>query len=159
MTGRVISALAMVSLAGTAVAQDSSGLRAAPYCSDLKQVIALAAGSDGFRSITGSPRQGSYLETKLALAGWNDCLLYGAGAYTCDSQVFKSVGDAQYAQVGIVREIQACLGSAWREVKERSSPSYVVLHNTTRPVSITLSTDETDQRDHVVRLTVFIRRN
>jgi hypothetical protein len=159
MTMRVISALAMASLAGTTAAQDSNSLRVPPYCSDLKQVVDLAAGNAGFRSITGSPRQGNYLETKLALAGWNDCLLYGAGTYTCDSQVFKGAGEAQYAQVGIFREIQACLGSAWREVKERSSPSYVVLHNTIRPVSITLSTDETDQRDHIVRLTIFIRRN
>jgi hypothetical protein len=149
----------MVSLASIAVAQDSSSLRVTPYCSDLKQVVVLAAGHDEFRSIAGSPRQGNFLEAKLALSGWNDCLLYGAGTYTCDSQTFKSVGEAQYAQVGLVREIQACLGSAWREVKERSSPSYVVLHSAPRPVSITLSTDETGQKDHIVRLTVFIRRN
>jgi len=149
----------MVSLASIAVAQDSSSPPVTSYCPDLKQVIVLAAGNDGFRSIAGSPRQGNFLEAKLGLSGWNDCLLYGAGTYTCDSQTFESGGAAQYAQVGIVREIQACLGSAWREVKERSSPTYVVLHNNARPVSITLSTDETGQRDHIVRLTVFIRRN
>ena len=34
-----------------------------------------------------------------------------------------------------------------------------VLQNAARPVSITLSTDQTDSKRHVVRLTVFVRRN
>jgi hypothetical protein len=34
-----------------------------------------------------------------------------------------------------------------------------VLHHAARPVSITLSTDQTDDRKHVVRLIVFVRRN
>src|SRR5215831_16628590 len=41
----------------------------------------------------------------------------------------------------------------------RSSPSYVVLHGAARPVAITLSTDQTDNKKHVVRLIVFVRRN
>ena len=45
------------------------------------------------------------------------------------------------------------------EAAERSSPSYVVLHDAARPVSITLSTDQTDNKKHVVRLIVFVRRN
>jgi hypothetical protein len=33
------------------------------------------------------------------------------------------------------------------------------LHDAARPVSITLSTDQTDGKKYVVRLIVFVRRN
>jgi hypothetical protein len=42
---------------------------------------------------------------------------------------------------------------------DRSSSSYVVLHAAEGPVSITLSTDETDNKEYVVRLILFVRRN
>jgi len=158
MKALAIPAFVLVAVTSAATAQHPS-LQEAPYSAALKQIVSLAVTKDGFRSITGAPREGNYLEAGLALAGWNDCLLYGTGTYTCDSPAFKGPDDAQYAQVGILREVQACLGGAWREVKDRSSPSYSVLHHTARPISITLSTDETERKDHVVRLTVFVRRN
>jgi hypothetical protein len=33
------------------------------------------------------------------------------------------------------------------------------LHNMAQPVAITLSTDQSDSKKYVVRLTVFVRRN
>jgi hypothetical protein len=55
--------------------------------------------------------------------------------------------------------MKTCLGAGWSQASDRSSPSYAVLHHAARPVSITLSTDQTDDRKHVVRLIVFVRRN
>jgi hypothetical protein len=34
-----------------------------------------------------------------------------------------------------------------------------VLHSRVAPISITLSTDQTDSKEHVVRLILFVRRN
>ena len=62
-------------------------------------------------------------------------------------------------QARLLDELKACLGNAWTEAKERSSPKYVVLHNAARPISITLSTDQADKNDHVVHLILFVRRN
>jgi hypothetical protein len=45
------------------------------------------------------------------------------------------------------------------EVADSASSSYVVLHSALRPVSITLSTDQTDDKKHVVHLILFVRRN
>jgi hypothetical protein len=53
--------------------------------------------------------------------------------------------------------MKACLGEGWSEAAERSSAGYVVLHNATRSISITLSTDQTDDKRHVVRLILFFR--
>jgi len=94
-----------------------------------------------------------------ALTGWNNCALYGAAAYTCDSPALGSAQEAQRAQSDLLRQIKTCLGEGWTEATERSSPDYVVLHNALRPVSITLSTDQTDDGRHVVHLNVFVRRN
>jgi hypothetical protein len=66
--------------------------------------------------------------------------------------------EAEKARAAILDQVKACLGAGWAEAAERSSPSYVVLH-AARPVSITLSTDQTDNKTHVVRLIVFVRRN
>ena len=62
-------------------------------------------------------------------------------------------------QARLLDELKACLGNAWTEAKERSSPKYVVLHNAARPISITLSTDETADRKHIVHLIMFVRKN
>ena len=45
----------------------------------------------------------------------------------------------------------------WSEAKDRSSPSYVVLHSAIAPLSITLSRDETDTKQYLVRLILFAR--
>jgi len=112
-----------------------------------------------FASIAGRPRAGSYVGTSLVLAGWKDCSLYGAATYTCDSPEMDTAEEAEKARATILDQVKSCLGAGWAEAAERSSPSYVVLHNAARPVSITLSTDQTDGKKHVVRLIVFVRRN
>jgi len=148
----------MASLPALASAQDARS-QAPPYCFDLTRVVDLAMTKERFASIAGRPRQGSYVGTSLVLAGWKDCSLYGAATYTCDSPALGSAQEAERTQAELLRQIKACLGEGWAEAADRSSPNYVVLHNTLRPVSITLSTDQTDDRRHVVHLNVFVRRN
>ncbi len=157
-TRPLIWALAFASSAATASAQDV-GSEAVPYCADLKRIADLAVAREGFASITGQPREGNFFETSVALAGWKECSLYGPATYTCDSRELGTAQDAEKVQATTLREIKTCLGPAWAEAKDRSSSSYAVLHHTQRPVSITLSADETDKRAHVVHLIVFVRRN
>src|SRR5262249_4389520 len=90
---------------------------------------------------------------------WKDCSLYGAATYTCDSSEMDTAEEAEKARAAILDQVKACLGAGWAEAAERSSPNYVVLHDAVRPVAITLSTDQTDSKKHVVRLIVFVRRN
>jgi hypothetical protein len=151
-------ALAMASLPAIASAQDARS-QAPPYCFDLSRVVDLAMTKERFASIAGRPRQGSYVSTSLVLAGWKDCSLYGAATYTCDSPQMDTAEDAEKARATILDQVKSCLGAGWVEAAERSSPSYVVLHDAARPVAITLSTDQTDNKKHVVRLIVFVRRN
>jgi hypothetical protein len=157
MKGALIMALALASWPEESPAQDL-GSQAVAYCADLKRVTALAMTKERFASITGRPRDGNFLETSLALTGWNDCSLYGAGTYTCDSQALATA-DAEQAQAATLRDIKTCLGEGWAEAADRGSAGYVVLHSLVRPVSITLSTDQTDKGEHVVRLILFVRRN
>jgi hypothetical protein len=158
MKGALIMALALASWPGTSLAQDV-GSQVVSYCADLKRVTALAMTKERFASITGKPRDGNFLETSLALTGWNDCSLYGPGTYTCDSQALATAEAAEQAQAATLRDIMTCLGDAWAEAADRGSAGYVVLHSLVRPVSITLSTDQTDKGEHVVRLILFVRRN
>ncbi len=129
----------------------------APYCPDLRRLAALAMTHERFAAIAGKPREGNFRDSSLSLAGWTGCSLYGATTYTCDSRALDTAEQAEQAQSEILREIKACLGYAWIEAAERSSAGYVVLHNATQPISITLSTDRTDK--HVVRLILFVRKN
>ena len=46
---------------------------------------------------------------------------------------------------------------SWLEIKDRSSPGYVVLHPARGPASITLSIDEGDSKEFIVRMTLFVR--
>jgi hypothetical protein len=154
----LILAVALASWPATIRAQDA-GSQAIPYCADIKQVTALAMTRDRFASITGKPRDGSFLDTKLQLTGWNDCSLYGPGTYTCDSQALDTAEAAEKAQAATLRDIKTCLGNGWTEAADRGSANYVVLHSLIRPVSITLSTDQTDKNEHVVRLILFVRKN
>jgi len=151
-------ALAFSTVSASASAQ-SAAVQAIPYCPDLNRVVALAMTKERFVSIAGKPRDGNFVETSLPLTGWNDCSLYGATTYTCDSPSHKTAAEAELAQARLLDELKACLGSAWSEAKERSSATYVVLHSATRPVSITLSTDQTENNEHVVHLILFVRRN
>ena len=67
--------------------------------------------------------------------------------------------EAEKARIATIDQVKSCLGAGWAEAAERSSRNYVVLHNAARPVAITLSTDQTDSKKHLVRLTAFVRRN
>ncbi len=149
---------ALTGLTTTTMAQEPTST-AAPYCADLKRVVALATARDRFASITGKPREGSFSDTTLRLSGWKDCSLYGAGTYTCDSQDLNSTAEAVKAQATTADQILSCFAGTWLEIKDRASPGYVVLHPARGPASITLSIDEGDNKQPVVRLTLFIRRN
>jgi hypothetical protein len=158
MMRRLILALALAGPPGQGWAQDI-GSEAPNYCSDLQRVTSLAVTRERFASIAGKPREGNFLETSLALTGWNNCALYGAATYTCDSPALGTAQEAERTQAELLRQIKACLGEGWAEATDRSSPNYVVLHNALRPVSITLSTDQTGDRRHLVHLNIFVRRN
>ena len=129
----------------------------APYCSDLKRVAGLATTKERFASISVKPRNGNFADSSLTLTDWNDCSVYGARIYTCDSQPTGTAQEAQQAQEKIFHDIQACLGNSWAEAKDRSSLGFIVLHHADRPVSMTLSIDQTDQKQYVVRLILFGR--
>ena len=143
---------AFVVLSTMALAQD-----AAPYCGDLKRVASLASARDRFASIAGKPREGNFSDTVLPLTGWKDCSLYGAGMYTCDSPGLPAKSEAEKAQARATDEILSCFAGSWLEIKDRSSPGYVVLHPARGPASITLSIDEGDSKEFIVRMTLFVR--
>jgi hypothetical protein len=155
---KMILALLLASLPGMASAQ-GAGSEAPAYCSELKRIVALAATKERFASIGGKPREGDFLETSVTLTGWNNCALYGTATYTCDSHELNSADEAERAQSDVLQQLKSCLGEGWASATERSSSSYVVLHNVMRPISITLSTDETADKKHIVHLIMFVRRN
>jgi hypothetical protein len=152
----MISTVALVASAVAGLAQDAA-MEPAPYCSDLKHITNLAMTRERFASIIGKPRAGNFRDTSMPLTGWKDCSFYGAATYTCDSQGFKTAEEAESAQSKAAQQIMACLGT-WAEAKEQSSRGFIILHPALGPASITLSLDETDTKEHVVRLTIFIRR-
>ena len=158
MIARLIMGGALALNAAPTRAQDAT-VGAAPYCTDLKRVAALASARDRFASIAGKPREGQFSDTVLPLTGWQDCALYGEGMYTCDSRPLKDVNEAEKTQTAIVDQVLSCFAGTWLELKDRSSPRYVVLHPARGPASITLSIDENDNKESVVRLNLFVRRN
>src|SRR5712671_3280572 len=125
---------------------------AASYCGDLRRVASLTSARDRFASIAGKPREGQFSDTVLPLTGWKDCSLYGTGMYTCDSAPLKDTDQAEKAQSQTVDHVLSCVAGSWLELKDRSSPRYVVLHPAQGPASITLSIDENDNKEFVVRL-------
>ena len=60
--------------------------------------------------------------------GLEGLLLYGLGTYTCDLQALGTADEAEKEQARSLHQIKACLGEGWAEVADRSSSSYVVLH-------------------------------
>ena len=130
-----------------------------PYCSELKRVSDLAATNERFASISVRPREGNFVEPSIVLAGWSDCTVYGTRTFTCDSQPFRTAGDAEQAQIRIGWEVLTCLGQTWAEAKSRSSPGFMVLQHTGHPISVTLSLDQTEHKQYMVRLILFTRSN
>jgi hypothetical protein len=125
----------------------------------IEAVVAIATTKERFSSIVGKSREGNFSEARLVLTGWSDCSLYGAGTYTCDSRHFQTAQEAEQQQARMLQNIQACLGEGWIEAKDRSSARYAVLQHAKHPISITLSTDQIDEKQHVVRLILFVRRS
>jgi hypothetical protein len=133
-----------------------SGFAEAGWCADLERVADLAA-TNKLAYIAGAPREGNFSDTTLPLAGWRTCSLYGARTYTCDSHALRTAGDAETALAALVAEVKKCLGADWGKDDSRSSPVYVVVRNERDALSMTLSTDQADNGEHVVRLTLFVR--
>jgi hypothetical protein len=127
------------------------------YCAELKQVATAALARDKFAGIIGKPRAGNYLETMVALPGWEDCAFYGVRTYTCDSHGLPTVEEGDRAFATILDEVKNCLRDGWAEDQSRASPGYVVLHDNQQAASITINTDRTEQGEHIVRLILFLR--
>jgi hypothetical protein len=144
-----VLALAVCGIGGAALAETA-------WCPDLKRVTDVVA-TNRLAAIAGPPREGSFRDTTIPLAGWRDCLLYGGRTYTCDSPAFQTAGDAERALAALIAEVTDCLGEGWSRDDSRSSPVYVVVRSGHEPVSMTLSTDQADDGRHVVRLTLFMR--
>jgi hypothetical protein len=157
MTRSMTAALTLAFWAGSSAAQTAAATAA--YCAVLKDVAALAPAGGQFASISGSPREGSFSDTKLPLPGWGDCSLYGTAMYTCDAHAVQSAADADALQAKVVDDILSCFAGTWLHRLDRSSPTYAVLHPARGAASITLSVDETDEKQFVVRLTLFARRS
>lgn len=151
-------AMGIVFSSATMAAAQAPGPASVPYCDEVKQIANLAMTRDRFASILGKPREGNFRGTNLPLTGWNDCAFYGTGYYTCDSSPFKTVEDAQQALAKISRDILVCLGKTWTKVDEESSADYAVLHPLLGPTSIALNLDQTNDGQHLVRFSLFLRR-
>jgi hypothetical protein len=154
MAKRPLAILALLAPIVSATAQEASS--GAVYCLDLKRLAMLAL-ENQFATIAGKPREGSFRDTTLPLMGWKDCALYGATTYTCDSHELKTSQEAEDTLAKTTDQILRCLAGAWVEIKDRSSPAYVVLHPARGAASITLSIDENEKKEYLVRLTLFLR--
>ncbi len=151
----LLSALATV--ASINAGPDARAAELPSYCAELKEIASLALVTGRFTGIVGAPREGNFLDSKIALPGWGDCAFYGRRTYTCDSRDFGTAEEAELAHGRIIDEVKACLGDGWSEVPDQASRGYAVLHDTRHTVAITINTDETASGEHVVRLTMFPR--
>jgi hypothetical protein len=154
MAKKPLAILALLVPIASATAQETSS--GVVYCPELKRLAMLALDNQ-FAAIAGKRREGSFRDTTLSLAGWEDCALYGATTYTCDSHALKTAREAEEILAKTTDQILRCLAGAWVEIKDRSSPAYAVLHPARGAASITLSIDENDKKEYLVRLTLFLR--
>jgi len=152
----VMFVLAHAGAAGQDASRDSAAPDQAPYCGELRQVVAVAATKERFSPIVGSPREGEFTDARVPLPGWKDCAIYGSRMYTCDSEQVGTSAAVEIMLAKTVGQVRACLGERWSEVRERSSATYVVLHGA-GALSLTLSTDRIDREAFIVRLTLFSR--
>ena len=133
-------------------------VKAEPFCSDIADVVRLAASADKFAAITGKVREGSFHETSRPLSGWKDCTIYGERTYSCNSDDFKTADAAKQEVATVVGQVKGCFGEGWWiEDALRTSPLYVVLHHPIGLATMTISTDEERKDAHVLRLTMFLR--
>jgi hypothetical protein len=127
------------------------------YCGELRQLASAALTKDKFAGIIGKPRAGNYLDTTVALLGWEDCAFYGTRTYTCDSAAFRTAEESDRAFANIVGEVKACLRDGWAKDQSRASPGYVVLHDNHQMAAITINTDRREKGEFIVRLILFLR--
>jgi hypothetical protein len=145
-------------LLGWTVPSSAQSPESIPYCGELKELNNYAMSQRRFAPIIGMPKEGNYRATSLPLTGWTNCAFYGTTSYTCDSTELKSHEEAARAQQRIAQEILDCFAGTWAEAPEQMGPDFVVLHPKLGPASITLNLDETEGRQHLVRLILFLRR-
>jgi hypothetical protein len=98
MMRRLILALALAGRPGQGWVQDI-GSEAPTYCSDLQRVTSLAMTRERFASIAGKPREGNFLETRLALSGWT-IRLATSGQSVVDSTSEEDYGVIEYSYAG-----------------------------------------------------------
>ena len=163
MNGEMFPAISSLRRAGAAALLFAVPLQSAQaeelpsYCSVLRDVATLALGKDRFKSIIGTPREGSFLETTLPLPGWADCSFYGTRTYTCDSRPLDTAAEAQRAFDRTLGEVKDCLREGWAEDSSRASPGYAVVRDGRQTASITINTDRIENDRHVVRFILFLR--
>jgi hypothetical protein len=153
----IISAVMLAGGITAGLAQDVPSA-AISYCQDLKRVTSLTLAGTQFTPIAGRLREGNFRDTTVPLTDWQDCALYGATTYTCDSHAVKTSQEAQDDLAHTTDQILRCLAGTWVEIRDRSSSAYAVLHPAHGAASITLSIDENDKKEYLVRLTLFLRR-
>jgi hypothetical protein len=151
---RICAAMVTASISTGAVAQADD---VPSYCAELRQVAAAALAKDKFAGMVGKPRAGNFLDSTMALPGWEDCAFYGLRTYTCDSHGFKTAEEGDRALAKILGEVKACLRDGWAEDEGRASPGYVVLHDRRQVAAITINTDRTERGEPIVRLILFLR--
>jgi len=152
-----MGAAALVGMMASVLAQGLHAADAVEYCPDLRRVVTLALTKEKFSTIAGTPREGNFFDTTLALTGWSECSIYGDRTYTCDYRSFGSAEEAARMRAAVIDEIKNCLGEGWTEDEDRSSPTYAVVRSSRLPVSMTIATNADGTDSHVVRLTLFLR--
>jgi hypothetical protein len=151
----MILALALAVPPGHAWEQDI-GSEGPSYCSDLQRVTSLAMTRER-AAIAGKPREGNFLETSLALTGWNNCAL------TAPRPIPAIPPRSTARKTRSARRRTSCGKSRPASVKDgpkRPSARRPTMWScTTRSARFPSRTDQTDDSRHVVHLNVFVRRN
>jgi hypothetical protein len=83
--------------------------------------------------------------------------LYGTATYTCDSEPLAGADEAARLQLSMVHDIVTCLGENWAKAEDQSAAEYIVVRPAAGAASITLSIDQDDRDQYLVRLTLFLR--
>lgn len=121
-----------------AVAQET-----APYCADLKRVMASASEMIGKNKVP----FGSIVDktgVNFSLPGWSNCKIEDPSNdvarrdYSCESQKFPSQQEAVNLLLASVREIVACLGTPWKQKMLKENDMFVIEDFPSDPVSMML---------------------
>jgi hypothetical protein len=125
---RICATMALIFAGPIARADDVSS-----YCAELRQVATAAlAREDKFASIVGKPRAGNYLETMVALPGWEDCVFYGVRTYTCDSHGFPTAEEGDRALARSLTKSKTASATAGPRIKAAHLPDMSCCTTTSR---------------------------